>query len=393
MISEEANGLANKIIKSKAFGNSSTYAILLRYLVRCTLDNDIPKETTIAREIFGKQDFDPSQSTLIRVYVYNLRKKLHKYYLSEGAAEPLCLKIPKGGYAVELIDNKKNTFKYLTKRKILLPFSVLLLLSLLTNIYFAAGSQNKELAITQTGLWKNLLNSERPKMLVMGDLFIYNETDRIKNTTRTVRYSSINSLETFSQFKQDNQDEKLVLEAPTYTYLILSSSQWIKNLSEIFYSLDEHYAIRTISRFNPKQLQDHDILVVGMHKTLGLFKDFYVNSSFKYDTLKDEFIFNQGEESIVYRPSGDPDSYHTDYGLMAKVPGPSNNNIFIFSGIWDTGATQSLKNFTDTHLCLEIEKKMKSEFGTIPEYYEVFFEVNGIDRMELSSKVLYLKSL
>jgi len=392
MISEEANGLANKIIKSKAFGNSTTYANLLRYLVRCTLDDNIPKETTIATEIFGKQDFDPSQSTLIRVYAYNLRKKLHKYYLSEGAAEPLRLKIPKGGYAVELVDNKENTLKSPTKRKVLITFSVLLLLSLLTNLYFAASTQHKEPAITQTGLWESLLKSERPKMLVMGDLFIYNETDRIKNITRTVRYPNINSLEAFTQFKEDNQNEKLDLEALSYTYLILSSSQWIKNLSEIFYSLNENYAIRTISRFNPKQLQDHDILVVGMHKTLGLFKDFYVNSSFKYDTLQDAFIFGQGEEPIVYKPSGDPDSYHTDYGLMAKVPGPNDNNIFIFSGIWDTGATQSLKNFTDTRLRSEIEAKMKSELGTIPEYYEVFFEVNGIDRMELSSKIVHIKA-
>ena len=63
-----------KIIESKSFGRSDTYGNLLRYLVRCTLENDVPKETTIASEIFGKSSFDPSQCTLIRVYAYNLRK-------------------------------------------------------------------------------------------------------------------------------------------------------------------------------------------------------------------------------------------------------------------------------------------------------------------------------
>lgn len=393
MISEQIKELSEKIIASKSFGNSTTYANLLRYLIRCTLENNIPKETTIATEIFGKKDFDPSQSTLIRVYVYNLRKKLSKYYQSEGTNESKSIKIPKGSYAVELVEKEVDIQKSSSpKKKLLLATACLLLLSLLTNFYFANLKVIKPL-VDPNGLWKSILESERPKMLVMGDLFLYNENDTLRNFNRTIRDPNINSLVAFEEFKTNNFTENLDIEALNYTHLILGSSQWIKKLSEIFYSINDNYAIRIISRFNPKQLQDYDLLVVGMHKTLGMFKNFYDNSAFEYDTENDVFLFKKNEEAIIYKPSGDPDTYHTDYALMAKVRGPNNNCIYIFSGIWDTGVTQSLKNFTDAKLLSAIETRMKSEFGDLPEYYEIFFEVNGIDRMELSSKIIYMNEL
>lgn len=391
--SEEIKLHIEKIISSKSFGNSTTYANLLRYLARCTSDNNVPKETTIASEIFAKKDFDPSQSTLIRVYVYNLRKKIITFYQNEGQNEAYHIQIPKGGYALEFVKKRHDIVeKAAPLRTMLYVFGGLLLVSLVFNLYLAS-SNNKRPLIDQNGLWKDLVASKRPKTLVMGDLFIYNEIDTLRNLIRTVRGPSINSLQEFEAFKAGDFNEDVEITPLNYTHLILGSTQWVKKLSEIFYSIDDNYSIRTMSRFNPKQLQDSDLLVVGMHKTLGVFKNFYDNSAFEYDTENDAFHFTKNTEVITYRPSGDADNYHTDYALMAKVPGSNNNSVYLFSGIWDTGATQSLKNFTDQDLLAEIEQKMKDKFGTLPKYYEVFFEVNGIDRTELSSTILYMSAL
>jgi hypothetical protein len=104
MNKEHYLNIVERITTSKSFGRSATYANMLKYLVECTLTNNIPKETTIASDIFGKENFDPSQSTLIRVYVYNLRKKLTRYYENEGITDTVILKIPKGNYEVKFID-------------------------------------------------------------------------------------------------------------------------------------------------------------------------------------------------------------------------------------------------------------------------------------------------
>ena len=122
MNKEHYLSIVDGIIASKSFGRSDTYANMLKYLVTCSLEANIPKETTIASEIFGKERFDPSQSTLIRVYIYNLRKKLKKYYENEGINDEVFLEIPKGSYEVKFtkkVKEKKATG--LKKWHILLP--------------------------------------------------------------------------------------------------------------------------------------------------------------------------------------------------------------------------------------------------------------------------------
>lgn len=386
----------SQIIGSKSFGNSTTYANLLRYLIRCSIQNDVPKETTIANEIFAKKDFDPSQSTLVRVYVYNLRKKLDTFYKNEGVALKKRIRIPKGSYAVEIIEPEKKMVGGHTRK--VSPWVMALLGLLLISLAYSAylnATKSKTALVDENGLWKDLVQGEFPKMLVLGDLFVYNEVDTVNGQARTIRVPQINSLPEFEAFKTENAQGPVSMEPLTYTHLILGSTQWIKKLSEIFYSVQRDYTIRTMSRFNPKQLQDYDILVVGMQKTLGVFRTFSKESAFGYDAENDAFIYKGTKDHppISYRPKGDANSYHTDYSLMAKLPGPNNNSVYLFSGIWDTGATQSLKNFTDAKLLSELEAQLRTKFGDLPEFYEIFFEVNGVDRMELSSKVLYMHEL
>ncbi len=49
--------------------------------------------------MFGRSaDFDSSVDTIVRTQAYRLRLKLNEYYLSEGAADPIAIEIPKGHY-------------------------------------------------------------------------------------------------------------------------------------------------------------------------------------------------------------------------------------------------------------------------------------------------------
>ncbi|MRH99040.1 hypothetical protein GH721_00720 [Kriegella sp. EG-1] len=396
MLLKEEDYQIEEIIKSKSFGNSTTYANLLRYLVKCTLANDIPKETTIAAEIFGKKNFDPSQSTLIRVYVYNLRKKLSTYYKNEGILKKKRIIIPKGGYGVEFSEIKSNVKK--SNSKVHKNWIILILGISLTSVLFYnlfSTSNSKKAAVTNNELWSDLLDSNLPKTLILGDLFIFNEFNRITKESRTIREVEVNSSQEFASYMANNNQPNIEIEPLSYTHLILGSALWIKDLSQIFYSINRDFTIRTMSRFNPKQLQEYDILVVGMHKTLGVFRAFHKNSKFSYDAIQDAFLFkvNENNQPVTYKPTGIADSYHTDYGIITKYSGPNHNSIYTFSGIWDTGATQSLKNFTDEKLASEMEKQLRLKYKTLPTSYEVLIEVKGIDRMELSSKILYLNSL
>lgn len=117
--------LTNRIVKSKSFGHSPTYSNLLKYLVESTESGDVPKETTIGTHLFGSSAANDYDSAKVRVYIFNLRKKLKTYFENEGSAEPLVLTIPKGSYKVEYIKKSSilttsNFAKYRTISIILL---------------------------------------------------------------------------------------------------------------------------------------------------------------------------------------------------------------------------------------------------------------------------------
>lgn len=90
-----------KVIKSHSLRGSESLCKLLRYLAKQSLDHpNLPlKEYQIATEVYGRSsDFDPQSDSTIRVQAGRLRMKLAEYYASEGAADSIVVKIPKGNY-------------------------------------------------------------------------------------------------------------------------------------------------------------------------------------------------------------------------------------------------------------------------------------------------------
>ncbi len=396
MIEEEYQEYLNKIVASKSFGNSPTYSNLLRYLVKCTIANDVPKETEIASQIFGKKDFDPSQSTLIRVNIYNLRKKLKVYYQNEGAKDKMMLRIPKGGYEVKFgrEENANSSKKKRLKQKIL-PVAIALLVSSLVVNWFLYSKANFNKPIRNSELWAEIFNSEKNMMLLVGDLYLFQEIDTIRKTQKIIRDPVINSKEDLLVLQNTMNSTGIIYESLPYSHLIRNTTSWVKDLSNALHDENKNFVVRTVSGFNAKELPENDVLVVGMVKTLGIFRDYIKKSSVEYDYKSHRFLFKikDKKEKEFFEPSGEPENHHTDYALMLKVPGPSGNNIYIFAGVWDTGASQSFKNFTDAKLVKRLERKMVDELGKAPDYFEVFFKVNGVDRMELSSEIIHLGEL
>ena len=91
----------DNIIKSHSLRGSESLCKLLQYLAKQSLYHpDAPlKEYQIATEVYARPaDFDPQSDSTIRVQAGRLRLKLAEYYASEGAADPILVKIPKGSY-------------------------------------------------------------------------------------------------------------------------------------------------------------------------------------------------------------------------------------------------------------------------------------------------------
>ena len=97
----ECHSALQRVLASPAFARSDRHRRFLTFVVSETLAGHSAtiKETVIAAEVYERSgSFDPQTDSLVRVEARKLRKRLDDYYVSEGAADPVRIDIPKGSY-------------------------------------------------------------------------------------------------------------------------------------------------------------------------------------------------------------------------------------------------------------------------------------------------------
>ncbi len=196
----------NKILSSPGFCKTNRYKELLSYHVQAEIDGKSVKETGIAIDLFNKDDsFDPSDDTIVRVTVLNIRKKLAHYYFTDGVTDAIRIEIPKGTYDVifsQVKPSQKITWN--KRRRYLFSFQILLL------VFFILGAaylytENRSLKSQfypikkDNPIWSEFINSEVPTSLVLGDYFFMYEMQ--DNRRIFVRDARVNSMEEFDEKK------------------------------------------------------------------------------------------------------------------------------------------------------------------------------------------------
>ena len=101
----------DRIMKSHSLRGAESLSRLLQYCAKQSMEHpdELLKEYQIAREVYGRgPDFDPQSDSCVRVQAGRLRLKLADYYATEGANDPIVVKLPKGGYHL-LFETKSAT--------------------------------------------------------------------------------------------------------------------------------------------------------------------------------------------------------------------------------------------------------------------------------------------
>ena len=93
-----------RILASKGFATAGRLSRLLRYVVEKTMAGDAGqlKEYAVGVEVFDRDDkYDPRLDSIVRVEAGRLRSRLDEYYNGEGAASPIRISLPRGGYVAQ----------------------------------------------------------------------------------------------------------------------------------------------------------------------------------------------------------------------------------------------------------------------------------------------------
>lgn len=100
-LAEDAAAELARVLGSRDFPGTPRIRNFLSFVVDKELAGAAQEitPTNIATKIFGRDAaFDPNKDPIVRIEAARLRRDLETYYLKSGRANPLRIRIPKGGY-------------------------------------------------------------------------------------------------------------------------------------------------------------------------------------------------------------------------------------------------------------------------------------------------------
>lgn len=384
--------ILNKVLKSKEFSNSEIYKNLLHYLVNSSIKKVVPKEYTIAVDVFNKdKSFDPALDTLVRVHIYKLRKKLEKYYNQEGKDEKIRIEIPRGHYGVEFVAcAKESDWKKQYKLYIWALSAAIVLCNVfyLLKIYHYQQKSAYLNSLKDDAIWQDFFHKKNSKMVVLGDHFFFVKSPTSRPERTIIRRDDINSVDEYQAYINSN-DENVDYRVLAYQLFPKNSIWPFADLYPVLQALNQKYTLKASTTITASDIIDNDIIFLGSFHTLALFKETFKNSNFDFAVYPNSITFKgSGDTTQILQPDDeDPRMYHTDYGLFRKIPGPTKNVIYIFTSFHDTGMIGIIQYFLQKKTLQEIENRCIKKFGSMPQYFEILFKSSGYNRTVYTTEI------
>ncbi len=404
----------DNILNAAIFVKGDLYQYLLRYLLQCYHQNYIPTEIDIAINVFGKKnDFDPTEDTLVRVYLYRLRKKLVKYYNGPGKCDRLKVSIPKGNHKIEFISNEeqgRGQEKKLFKIRNLLSISFFLLLILLVGLLWIQNrSLQKKLTpsnnlIENTLIWSDFLKSDLRIIFVIGELFTFYQYQDKYDRTWLLRDDRINSKVDLNNFIDQHNLNKEEIYLPGWDIIPKSAVINFSKIQPIFHPEESSIQLKITSEITWDDIEKHNIIFLGHPHNLGIFKDvFPIN---RIQPIIKWIPKQEDPEIIIHVHDGKLDTVYyceiyqrteklanRDYVVISKVPGPNGNSLLFIISFFTIGRLKIIEVLTNMNLLSQLEENIRSVHKRIPKYFEMLLEVKGFKETGLKTELKHFFEL
>lgn len=393
MTAQEFDREVQQVIASGALGRAAAYSNLLQYLRACSISGKVPKELDIAVEVFGRDDsFDPSQDSMVRVYVHNLRQKLDAYYEKNGGTDGVRLEIPRGQYRLVLlrqdttatgVANGHDT----SDRPWILVAAVAVAgvaigwwLSTMTE----PGSGRSEFA--DAPVWREVLDDSLPVTVVVGDYFMFAELDDSGMPSRLIREFQVNSSADLRRMLRGNPELSGQYGDLDLTYLPIGSGPALVDLMRVFADSERPVVVTPASKFQADALRSSHVIYVGYLSGLGQLAQFvFTGSGIAVGTSYDELIVIDTGDIYVSEAglAADGETNYVDYGYVSAFAGPAESRVVIVAGTRDEGLMQAARYLTTGRGIDDLASV------TSGDSIEVLLEVTGFDRTNLDANRVY----
>lgn len=398
---------AEQIRSSGVLGRSRLIRRLFDFLIDCSLTERAPKEIEVAIDVFGKDaGFDVTQDAMVRVYIHKLRRKLEEFYTGPGRGEAERLVIPKGAYRflIEPVEQAESSqsaeadpdppARSRRSRWIAAALAASLLVNAGGLAWLWSSRWHRtpdELAqARESPVWSHILGDDRTIFLVLGDHYLYGQTDASHRLSRLVRDFSINSpsdLEQYLKAHPDEAGEDLDLQL---SYLPTAAGFALRDVMPLLAPAHRRIRVALASELNPALLTSAHIVYIGYLSGMGMLRDLvFAGSRFTPGGSEAELIDRTTGQRYVSQaamPHGE-EKYH-DYGYFATFAGPTGNQIVVISGTRDVALMHTAEAVTQPRGLAALTASARGAGA-----FEALYDVYGMDRMNLDGKLLLTSKL
>jgi hypothetical protein len=340
-----------------------------------------------------------TQDAVVRVYVHKLRRRLDEFYSGPGRNDTQRIVIARGEYRLSLEPNEAATGEgsaALPATRPTLAKNILILalaascglnILLLTLGHFRHSAVEVELArVRADPIWAPILQDDRPVVIVVGDYYIFGETDASMNVTRMIREFAINSHRELEQYTQDHPEVADRYMDLGLTYLPTSVAPAMRELMPILSSAGKRVRVVLASEMTPDLLTRSDIVYVGYLSGLGLLQRIvFAGSQFAIGDTYDELIDRKTGRHYISQSSslwrGDP-SYR-DYGYFSTFSGANGNRVVIVAGTRDVALTNTAEAVARPQSVDQLTRQAGARHD-----FEALYEVYGMEGTNVDSKLL-----
>ncbi len=387
--SEALLAQVTRVRESGILGRSHGLAKLFDYLAGADRGAQGLREADVAQDVFGRGAALSSDAS-VRVYVHRLRRKLDDFYAGAGAGEPHRLVIPLGEYRLDVVEvpvARMPTATLPPPRRVW-PAIVAAGLLIAVNlggwwaISRATAPTRGLAALAATPLWAGI-GGDRPVLLVVGDYYIFGDTEGAHEPRRMIRAFEINSPVDLDAWLMDNpQYQGRYIDLDTY-YTPVGATLAMREIMPLVRQAaggPDRVRVITASHLTPDMLKANDVVYIGYLSALRVLQEpVFERSRYAIGSTYDELIERKTGKSFVSGAGAvSGDRVNRDYGYLAAFTGPSGARVVIIAGNRDIGVMQVAEIAADRRAMAAVKTDGASAF-------EALYEVEGVGRTNIKA--------
>lgn len=325
-----------RLSKSKTFQGAERNIRILRFLVKCYLNQVHVKEAVLQTEVFQKAEKEEPHDAKVRVCMFNLRKKLEKYYRTEGINDELIFRIKKGQYNLSVHHKEAPHQEKEFSKKYLYPIPIILVFFIL---YYIPYRETRK-----TFCWSAFFKKNAQSVCYVGDHYLINtKLPSGKNATLYVDHlHSDDDLNTF--LTNEKVEEKSDTKAP-FTLITKMGPVCAGLLTDWFTQHHKKLPIELESEMDLSERRDNNIVFIGSYRTLNNLAGLFLKESSVFAYQNRQLV--DQETGLVIADTPPENAKLTHVMVSFNQRNKQKKEMIIFAANKDIGVITAVRKFTN----------------------------------------------